>query len=71
MTGDCAIDESTIGPLGGVTSQRCRACWLKVCLQRYTIPDDARTDLTARNMLPKLAREPHVSLISGQFEEVF
>lgn len=65
-TGDCAIDESTVNlQTGGVTTARCRACWLKVCLQRFVFPDETRTELTVKNLLPKLAREPHVSLISG------
>ena len=57
LLGDCIIG-------GTASAKRCRACWLKICLQTYTIPEVTRAELTTNNFLPKLSSAPHVSLIS-------
>lgn len=49
-----------------MTSSRCKACWLKVCLQKFVIDCDTRLTIT-QNFAPKLKFEPNVSLITGLF----
>lgn len=51
-------------------TQRCRACWLKICLQKFNIDVKLRAQISSK-YAPKLASSPNVSLIAGKSPTFF
>ncbi|RWS31296.1 Histone-lysine N-methyltransferase MLL-like protein [Leptotrombidium deliense] len=58
--GDCPVSVNQV-PIS--TPNKCRACWLKLCLQKFIIDPSVRAHISS-NFAPKLESSPNVSLIT-------
>lgn len=67
--GDCTIEvdknSTDVSPTFRASATRCRACWLKTCLQKFIVAPETRSFISS-NFAPKLQSSPNVSLIAGK-----
>ncbi|KAG8190119.1 hypothetical protein JTE90_026689 [Oedothorax gibbosus] len=59
--GDCSIDGSSDTVSRKVINSRCKACWLKTCMERLTVSGVLREQLL--KYVPRLDAPPHNALL--------
>lgn len=64
FAGNCCIDGKDLGPRRA-SNLRCKACWLKACMEKFSVPPEVREQLI--KYVPRLDSPPHNALLIGMY----